>query len=59
MKELQQYLIQGATSYLEYLENSNKGIEEISILNVRINNYNTLLLGLERVLISADFLNCI
>lgn len=56
MKELQQYLIQGATSYLEYLENSNKGIEEISILNVRINNYNTLLLGLERVLISTDFL---
>lgn len=56
MKELQQYLIQGATSYLEYLENSNQGIEEISILNVRMTSYNTLLLGLERVLISTDFL---
>lgn len=56
MKELQQYLIQGATSYLEFLERENKGIEEIFILNVRIADYNTLLLGLDRVLISTDFL---
>ncbi len=56
MQILQQYLIQGATSYLEHLEQNNLGIEEIPILDVRIERHNILLLGLERTLLTTDFL---
>lgn len=56
MQSLQSYLLQGATRYLEYLEQENKGLEEIHITQVRIEKHDTLLLELDRILFSTDYL---
>ncbi len=56
MQPLQSYLLQGATSYLEFLEQTNQGIEEIHILRIRMEKYDTLLLELDRMLFGTDYL---
>lgn len=56
MESLKKYLIQGATSYLEFLEQTNKGLEEIHILRLRIERYNTLFLEIDRMLFSTEYL---
>lgn len=56
MQPLQSYLLQGATSYLEFLEQTDKGLEEIHILRVRLEKHNVLLLDLDRMLFGTDYL---
>ncbi len=56
MDTIREYALQSATDYLEYLEKNNLGVEEITILDYRINEYDTLSLMLDRNLVSTDYL---
>ena len=56
METLQQYCITSAKHYLEYLEKYNLGLEEIKILDAKLLHNKTLLLVLEKPLLSTDYL---
>ncbi len=56
MDSIKQYILHSATSYLEFLEKENLGIEEMPIIKYHLYNYNDLLFHFEQNLLTKDYL---